>query len=96
MTDKHTPGPWHIRKIERSGIVGFTVDTKDSEIEICEIYPKPQSQVAVKQANARLISAAPDLLVALENLLSARPYEESMVPAINEARAAIAKARGES
>jgi hypothetical protein len=45
--------------------------------------------------DARLIAAAPDLLAALEELLNALPSATTH-PAIKAARAAIAKATGES
>jgi hypothetical protein len=45
--------------------------------------------------DARLIAAAPDLLAALEGLLNALPSATTH-PAIKAARAAIAKATGES
>ena len=66
MNQTHTPGPWSHRKIERDGQHGFTVDTQDASVEICEIYPKA-NPVAVNLANARLITAAPSML----DLLSA-------------------------
>ena len=45
------------------------------------------------EANARLITAAPDLLEALRSLLDALPSATTH-PAIRSARAAIAKATG--
>lgn len=59
----HTPGPWFIRVLRTGYTTGFTIDTKDAEIEICEIFPKP-NPVAVNRSNAHLIAAAPDLLEA--------------------------------
>lgn len=48
-------------------------------------------------ANANLISAAPDLLQALQNMVESYQYEASPDnPALLQARAAIAKALGES
>lgn len=50
--------------------------------------------------NARLIAAAPDLLEALEAVSAGArmepPTSETMRAAIDQARAAIAKARGQS
>lgn len=48
-------------------------------------------------ANANLISAAPDLLRALQNMVESYQYEASPDnPALLQARAAIAKSLGES
>ena len=45
-------------------------------------------------ANARLFAAAPDLLAALENLVSDWERVIGQIPADHEARAAIARATG--
>jgi hypothetical protein len=86
MTSQHTPGPWRI------GDAGFTVFGPPKPGAL------PETIAPVKnRANARLISAAPDLLEALEALLDrdpAPPLEKIGAVYVN-ARAAIAKARGE-
>ena len=48
------------------------------------------------KANARLIAAAPELLDALEGLLGLAERDGWLHIAVNQARAAIAKAKGES
>ena len=81
---KHTPGPWHISK-----------DGNDVEnvmdAGVCAMYADETAT-----ANAHLMAAAPDLLAALDSLLSLgasegfgqwEEWEEVKV-----ARAAIAKA----
>ena len=87
MTTQHTPGPW-------------TTDGK-AETDTLDIV-SPLGRVAMLDCShdlmledARLIAAAPDLLAALEELLNALPSATTH-PAIKAARAAIAKATGES
>ena len=88
---KHTPGPWVIKEIDRNegvriscGLVGCG----------CRVYGMPEGE-----ANARLIAAAPDLLAALESVLTIGGIDQS--PGTNgrvvlhQVRAAIAKARGQ-
>ena len=83
---KHTPGPWNqirdtISIASARGLVATAVK-KHNGILISNDE---------MSANARLIAAAPELLAALEQFLSA-PYAPM---SIDMARAAIAKARGE-
>lgn len=81
---KHTKGPWHIRA-ERYRFIHVTasgggiahLDTIDGE----------------GMANARLIAAAPDLLEALTDLLSAHHHSKGD-EWVDAAYAAIAKAQG--
>jgi len=56
---KHTPGPWTVEP--RKCGFGFWVMTQDKAV--CEIMHDDKSE-----ADARLISAAPDLLAALQGL----------------------------
>jgi hypothetical protein len=105
---KHTEGPW---SFAHNGAGDF----KTACIDICQSNSKEfRGQVAYLQsaehiegitmaeceANARLIAAAPDLLEALEMMLTTRENERSLrgkeSPLHDRARAAIAKARGES
>ena len=81
---KHTPSPWSV-----GGVSGQ------------EIYGGGRLIAnAWTDANAALIAAAPDLLAALEQSLMAligyQHQNEITKAAQNSARAAIAKARGES
>lgn len=96
---KHTPGPWKTRR-------GFDKD----EIEVFDSVKvkRPFRRCAIatihdnvdgKRANARLISAAPELLEACEAALrfSDRPRNSSDESELCDTlRAAIAKARGEA
>jgi hypothetical protein len=107
---KHTPGPWGVRTSQKGlpaqivapnestsapGKVGTSI-TRWGSISL------PSSDEG--QANARLIAAAPDLLAALDGLVSSLEpmvvtLADGTVNAIETqevaaARAAIAKARG--
>ena len=79
---KHTSGPW---KLKRNDELIIGRDQIFGEVVIAE------AKFAWK-ANARLISAAPDLLEALQDLLNAQP--EASLPVLEQARAAIVKATG--
>lgn len=85
---KGTPGPWvaecdtHIQGKSGDGICEVFGDNTSYEEDI---------------RNAKLITAAPDLLEALQNMVSSYEYEASIDnPALLAARAAISKALGGS
>ncbi len=93
MSAKHTPGPW----------------TTDPEGHIRAPYPNHAPGISIARmtcfgahdvhmamgANASLISAAPDLLAALEYIM-AWDSDWTVEQARTMARAAIAKAKGEA
>ena len=83
----HEPGPWIL-----GGCSWRMITTPDGYVGVGFIADVDTL------ANARLICAAPDLLEALEDLLIRVADDEEYGPehAITKARAAIAKARGES
>jgi hypothetical protein len=88
---KHTPGPWTVYE------AGFSVADAWGHVLSTDVEGRMPEEAA---ANARLIAAAPELLAALEALLSVyqgfAPWEgEVERQAEIKARAAIAKARGE-
>lgn len=100
MSTKHTPGPWR------------AVDTRDGGGQWGAVYAGPNCICGgMREADARLIAAAPELLAALERLTSyaADIHSESddgvLTPMrdehpgawrmIDAARAALAKAKGE-
>jgi hypothetical protein len=88
---KHTPGPWVAQPGDN-----FITDAR--EIVIAQMHRHhPDEQV---DANARLIAAAPELLAALVELLphAARVIQGTTEgqPLLDAARAAIAKATGDS
>lgn len=77
MTTKYTPGPWHVTDAtwDDDGNVRYTL----TGIKDAKI------------ADARLIAAAPEMLIALEHCLNWLPED---CAAACEARAVIAKATG--
>ena len=82
MTAKHTPGPWVAEEFTHK-TTRLRVRTADGAATICQV-----TALIHKEANARLIAAAPDLFSAIINSDDAH-----WTPAM---RAAIAKARGET
>lgn len=97
MKSQHTPGPWftdhlvepeHMAKclVENPTWIAIE-DTADDGGHVAYCAPE----------NGPLIAAAPELLFALENLLAVKYGEGGTVFDSDEiARAAIAKAKGES
>lgn len=104
--NKHTPGPWFVD--HKSPFLVRAGDDIDGR-HIAHIGPANYTpRFDVDEPNARLISAAPDLLEALEYAL---PYLKACVPfprnginqdgsvdvnCVDRARSAIARARGEA
>ena len=105
MDTQHTPGPWLVGGLMR---VDNSFDCTDGDTEIVEITTDDGEFVACVNvpnpnhtANARLIAAAPELLAALGKLLDTyenagnRYTARERMQAIQDARAAIARAKGE-
>jgi len=88
----HTPGPWRWSTYH-GGVTTATV-SRDGCVSAIADIPAHHGGVS-REANARLIAAAPDLLNAL-HLLAAHTHPRTLDDhaAINIARAAIAKAEG--
>lgn len=92
-SNKFTPGPWVINK---SPFEVYNVDHGRLTHEICAgnimiaaLYMAPESQ------DAALISAAPDLLEALEAVMRAHDLGTHNFNAHDLAAKAISKARGQ-
>ena len=85
---EHTEGPWRFRRDEIGKRIGSIGKADGSEVITTVEY-------WIKDANANLIAAAPDLLEALNYALASHT-EDVMMPDdwMDFARAAIAKARG--
>lgn len=99
MTTEFTPYPWKVLEIAGSDdVYGVYADAENAFVALTVSGPN-------KEANARLISAAPELYEALENVLKAMETDEDAEPqqswldnlyrSADVARAALAKARGE-
>lgn len=84
-TLNHSKGPWWMD----TGTDGAVIH---NDVTIASI---PTDAMAW-EANARLVSAAPELLEALENMVSCFKSNDSdsMANAVEDALSAIAKARG--
>lgn len=90
--DKHTPGPW--RYMETNGMRDKPAVQRGSEGGFL-VYG---SSAEREEADARLISAAPDMYEALKDMIAAQMYVDDSDPVIEatkRARAAIAKAEGQ-
>lgn len=99
--NKHTPAPWVIAENSKTFI--YALNEKGTNVFFANVQD-PHTSKEELEANARLMAAAPDLLEALIDCekrltnmvgmsdLCANEIQRS----INLARAAIAKARGES
>ena len=93
---KHTPGPW-VR--DCWDILGNAKGNGGGTGHVCEVSRPNEGdekywEDGEADANARLIAAAPDMLEALQAVVSA--YENGgMIEPIFMARAAIARATGE-
>lgn len=94
-TTKHTPGPWAISQNNPRLVKHLSGPV------LAECGPVNTEEA---QANARLIAAAPELFDALNKLLSRAEYHLDRsathdglmnVDAIVDARAVLAKAKGE-
>jgi hypothetical protein len=106
----HTPGPWHYRSNAHSkstfGISIFHGTAPYEEGLIADLsgrYKSYRTEAEIGPstiANARLIAAAPDLLSALEEMMSVfqdhEQYDEESAEVIQSARSALRKAKGEA
>lgn len=88
---KYTPGPWQADPTKSFYVFG--------EQEPESFNTRPFVANASTEANARLIAAAPELLAVLERLLRCLSWIQHptglTLDAMEQARAAIAKAKGD-
>jgi len=98
METKFTPGPWSFVKNEGVGDPWFTVLSGSWDVARNQ---HSNRDLKTEKANAHLITAAPDLYEALIDLLAEQNgpplihHQESWERAMDHARSALAKARGE-
>lgn len=99
MTTKHTPGPWFAE-----AVYGRWCVWDDAGIAcICDVHAGVEPDPSGAE-HAHLIAAAPDLLAACETMAEAQRRADAgerdgfgcYVDALDKARAAIAKAKGET
>ncbi len=96
---KHTPGPWDIAGYNDNGgypepVISANINGISCYVAAC--IPFGQGRSEMLDSNARLISAAPELFEALVELESGSGSSPGANKRFAKARAAIAKARGES
>lgn len=87
---KHTPGPW---RVEADGNI---VDQDGCDVIASHADAEGGHYLAATEEDRRLIAAVPDLLEACEALLDAVVRRDHKDKALRTARAAIAKAKGQS
>lgn len=102
----HTPGPWKLcgPNDGRNSAVVAGVEGGDPPYILCDVYKDVEEIARNAKANARLISAAPDLLAALKFFLEryvafvasgdCGNWDVKFDPEVVKATAAIAKAEG--
>lgn len=101
MNAQHTPGPWKVHRFQ-GGKIYVVTNPPASEADLFKGHViASQTTCPDWEANAHLISAAPELLSALvmfldeyANGLKGADSERNKRPEVIAARAAIAKATG--
>lgn len=99
MTTSHTPGPWTFSRWDEHGYTRFYIAQQEgapytpdySDVASMVSETVSGERVAVQEANARLIAAAPELLEALRAVVS---VADRKTDEFDLAHAAIAKATG--
>ena len=101
MTIKHTPGPWTVDEHQGNGDLVVRSLDSDDIVANCQSdsygLAEQREMEMERAANAQLMSAAPELLAALEEITELIQWSESggeEERAYDAARAAIAKAEG--
>ena len=94
---EHTPGPWSLNPHDHCLISGQRGAGHSNIANTIVIPAHGVERYAIAEANAHLIAAAPDLLASVQELITGAPADDSAASAVYaRARAAIAKAKGES
>ena len=94
---KHTPGPWLLQETTVYALNEERIPVNRFTASIDSGWRNEKSRISRKEveANARLISAAPELLEALELVMDRLVDRHESDEAAIMARVAIAKATGE-
>jgi len=94
-TTLHAPAPWTINRISRWH------DGTPQEFDLLEVVSREGYQLAITHnckpkaaATANLISAAPDMLDALQAIVDAYGDRDTLL--IEQCKAALAKAKGDA
>ena len=97
MTGKHTPGPWRIDRenVEHTCCWNIAIRAKVPTWHNAHGFWDEMIVAECDDADAHLIAAAPALLEALEVALSSTHELDDLSEWRSDARAAIAKARGQ-
>ena len=94
--DKHTPGPWHYGG-HTNIYAYYQRELLHSRVVACVPAAEVDGGKKERQANARLIAAAPDLLDALNRVMQEWNERKHLTLATRQAiDAAISKAEGRS
>ena len=99
-TVQHTPGPWHLHNSAYGPQINTDDNTPIAKLHHANVGPRNDTDdddVWPNEANARLITAAPDLLAALEeahDVLAVALAWPGSERTRSKMRAAIAKAKG--
>lgn len=95
----YTKGPWFVELDQHRDTAYVTADSRDGFIPICSLGIGYQGEIEVEQeANAKLITAAPELLEALEWIHEEAKSEFAMYESSSlgeTVKKAIAKAKGQ-
>jgi len=97
----HTPGPWTVKFSGTGNAHIYGLDHKNDRIAGVMLRPTVTNNTTERDANARLIAAAPDLLsivkrwVALDGgAWNVERFANERARLLDETRAAIARAEG--
>lgn len=72
----HTPGPWRVTSPDEFGAFGDVVDSGGNYLAMAQARPEDHGVTGqpVRQANARLIAAAPDLKDSVKEFIDLRNW----------------------
>ena len=87
----HTPGPWSIKSAPHS-VTHDRLRIESAEVIVASMWG---DTIGPAGKNGRLVSAAPDLLDALQNLIDRNLVRDENGEHMDQAKEAIAKATGE-